>query len=195
MTRPRPAPIVVVAAALALGACGTHTPTANSTRNRPGAQELGGISGAPATDGGSAATGAPSTGGDAGGGGGTGSGTGGGNQGAAGNSTPTPATGGGTGPHIVSFSATGAVCPVEAKPGAPYSRPGQVTVSWKLTGADHVDLLMDKGLWRSYTGTQGSDTLPFACPDPTGPNTHTYTLTVRGTSVSKTVSATARPDP
>src|SRR5689334_5656896 len=190
MTRSSLAPIVLVAAAtLALTACGTHPSGAGGARNQPGSKELAGISGAPATD----ATPAPSDGPTTADGGGNAAGNGGGNGGGGGHPTsaPTTAGGGGTGPRVVSFTATGAVCPVLPKPGAPYSQPGQVVISWKVSGGTGVDLLMDKGLWRSYTGTQGTDTLPFACPDTTKPATHSYTLTLKGTSVSKTISATA----
>jgi hypothetical protein len=101
-----------------------------------------------------------------------------------------------TGPQIVSVTATGAVCPVYAKPGAPYSQPGQVTISWKLANADGVSLAMDGGLWKSYDGQQGSDTLPFSCPqDATKPVAHTFTVTIKNTHVTKTVSATAKPNP
>jgi hypothetical protein len=102
----------------------------------------------------------------------------------------------GDGPKIVSFTATGAVCPVDAKPGAPYSQPGKVTISWKISSTDGVSLSMDGGLWSSYSGAQGSDTLPFQCPDKTHPNTHTFTLAIKGhAGATKTISATAKPNP
>jgi len=105
-------------------------------------------------------------------------------------------SGTGDGPKIVSFTATGAVCPVDAKPGAPYSQPGKVTISWKISSNDGVSLSMDGGLWSSYSGAQGSDTLPFQCPDKTQPNTHKFTLTIKGhAGATKTISATAKPNP
>jgi hypothetical protein len=105
-------------------------------------------------------------------------------------------TGTGDGPKIVSFTATGAVCPVEPKPGAPYSQPGKVTISWKISSSDGVSLSMDGGLWSTYPGAQGSDTLPFQCPDKTHPNTHTFTLAIKGhAGATKTISATAKPNP
>jgi hypothetical protein len=113
-------------------------------------------------------------------------------------------TGGGTGygngtgggPTILSFTASGAVCPVYPKPDAPYSKPGQVTVSWKISSTDGVSLSMDGGLWSTYTGQQGSATLPFQCPDKTKANTHTFTLTIKGhAGATKTISASAKPNP
>ena len=105
-------------------------------------------------------------------------------------------TGTGDGPKIVSFTASGAVCPVDAKPGAPYSQPGKVTISWKISSTEGVSLSMDGGLWNSYPGAQGSDTLPFQCPDKTHPNTHTFTLAIKGhAGATKTISATAKPNP
>ncbi|OLB67026.1 MAG: hypothetical protein AUI10_01140 [Actinobacteria bacterium 13_2_20CM_2_72_6] len=102
----------------------------------------------------------------------------------------------GDGPKIVSFTATGAVCPVDAKPGAPYSQPGKVTISWKISSTDGVSLAMDGGLWNSYPGQQGSDTLPFQCPDKTKSNSHTFTLTVKGhNGATRTISASAKPNP
>ncbi len=182
MTRLAPL-VLVAAAALAVTACGRP---ASDTRRQQGSTEVGASPGTASTapaDSVPVPTGSPAP------------NSGGGNAGGPGRPASSPVTGGGTGPRVVSFSATGAVCPVVAKPGAPFSRPGQVTVTWKISGAGGVDLLMDKGLWRSYTGTQGSDTLPFACPDTSNPATHSYTLTVKGTAVSRTVSATARPNP
>jgi hypothetical protein len=184
MTRRTPAVVLLAPiAVLALAAC-AHSPTsAADSRRPPAVAGLGADSTAPSPD----SAGTPTVSG--------------GDQSTP-NSTPTHSkpsgsgTGGGTGPQIVSFTATGAVCPVEAKPGAPYSQPGQVTIAWKVSGADGVDLFMDQGLWRSYTGQQGSDTLPFACPDTTKANTHTFTLKVKNhAGVSKTISATAKPNP
>jgi hypothetical protein len=117
-----------------------------------------------------------------------------GNGGGTHTSSPSPSTAP-TGPRIVTFTATGAVCPVT---GTPYAdRPGQVTVSWKIANADTVDVLMDGGLWKSYPGSEGSDTLPFQCPDtsPSVKTTHSFTLVIKNTNVKKTVSATAPSNP
>ena len=55
---------------------------------------------------------------------------------------------------------------------------------------------LDGGLRSSYPGQQGSATLPFQCPDKTKPNTHSFTLTVKGhAGATKTVTATAKPNP
>src|SRR5438105_5789004 len=111
----------------------------------------------------------------------------GGNSNGGGNQySPSPSTNP-SGPRIVSFTATGAVCPVT---GTPYAdRPGQVTVSWKIANADTVDLLMDGGPYNSYPGTEGSDKLNFACSEqaPRVKVTHTYTLVIKNTNVKKTV--------
>ena len=100
------------------------------------------------------------------------------------------------GPRIVSFTATGAQCPVYTKPDAPYQQPGQVTISWKLANADGVSLAMDGSPYGSYDGAQGSETISFQCPAPAGQsNTHKYTLTIKNTHVTKTVSASAKTNP
>src|SRR2546421_652386 len=45
-------------------------------------------------------------------------------------------------------------------------------------------------------GQQGSDTLPFQCPDKTKSNSHTFTLTIKGhNGATKTISASAKPNP
>jgi hypothetical protein len=192
MTPRTPAVVLLAATAvLALAAC-AHSPAgAADSRRPPAVAGLGADSPEPSPDSAgtptatsddqSTATTTPTPSKTYGNGSGTGTGNG---------------TGNGTGPQIVSFTATGAVCPVAAKPDAPYSQPGQVTIAWKISGADGVDLFMDQGLWRSYTGQQGSDTLPFACPDTTKANTHTYTLKVKNhAGVAKNISATAKPNP
>ena len=122
--------------------------------------------------------------------GGSNSGNGNGNQ-----YSPSPSTNP-SGPRIVSFTATGAVCPVTGTPHA--DRPGQVTVSWKIANADTVDLYMDGGLWHNgYPGTEGNDTLPFQCPDtsPSRTTTHKFTLVIKNTNVKKTTSASAPSNP
>jgi hypothetical protein len=185
MTRRTLAPLLLAAgAALALTACAHASGTASSHRS-PGTAGLGAVATDPYPD----TTGTPTT-------------TDTDQSTPKTNPTPSKSTGTGTGggtgggPKIVSFTATGAVCPVEAKPGAPYSQPGQVTVSWKISTSDGVALAMDGGLWSNYPGQQGSATLPFQCPDKTKPNTHTYTLTIKGhAGATKTISATAKPNP
>jgi hypothetical protein len=119
-----------------------------------------------------------------------------GNGGGTHTSSPSPSTAP-TGPRIVTFTATGAVCPVTPTPDAPYGQPGQVTLSWKIANADTVDLLMDGDPYKSYPGTEGSDTINFSCPT-TGPRvkvTHTYTVIIKNTSVKKTTSASAYSNP
>jgi hypothetical protein len=127
---------------------------------------------------------------------GNGSGTGGGNgTGGGHHASPSPSTNP-SGPRIVSFAATDAVCPSHPQ-GAPYGTEGSVAVSWKIAGADTVDLLMDGGLYKSYPGTEGSDKLYFACSEqpPRQKVTHTYTLAIKNTNVKKTVSASAYSNP
>jgi hypothetical protein len=130
-----------------------------------------------------------------GGGNGSGNGNGGGIGGGHGSPSPSPAY---TGPRIISFTAKGAVCPVNAKPGAPYSSPGKVTIAWKISGATGVTLSMDHGLWGTYDGTEGSQEIPFQCDNSKAQTvTHTYTLDTKGGSpkASKTISASAPSNP
>jgi len=187
MTRRTPALVLLAAAAtVALAACGHPSGTAASGQRSPARAGLGANGTDPSAedasdqtvDDGPAATPTRTS-----------------------TARPTPSTSTSTstgtgGPTILSFTATGAVCPVDPKPDAPYSQPGKVTISWKISGADGADLFLDSGLWNSYSGTNGSSTLPFQCPDKTKPNTHTFTLKLKGhASVSKTISATAKPNP
>jgi hypothetical protein len=125
---------------------------------------------------------------------GTGNGSNSGNGGGT-HTSPSPSTAP-TGPRIISFTASGAVCP-SAPQGVPYSTPGEVTLSWKIANADTVDLLMDGGLWKSYPGAEGSDKLNFECSlnPPRQKVTHTYTLVIKNTNVKKTVSASAYSNP
>ena len=121
---------------------------------------------------------------------GTGTGTGTGNG--TGHGSPNPSRSTATGPQIVSFTATGAVCPAH---GPGYDQPGEVTISWKISGGSAVSLAMDGGQYSSYTGQQGSDKLPFQCPNAVRTHTHKYTLTIKNTNVTKTVSASAPAEP
>jgi hypothetical protein len=189
MTRRTPtAVLLAAAAALALAACAHSAGTGSATSQRSPATAGLGANGDDAS--------ASPTATDTGQTGGNGNGTGGGTGSGSGHGSPSPSRSTATGPQIVSFTATGAVCQVNPQPDAPYGRPGQVTVSWKLANADGVSLSIDGGLWKSYDGAQGSDTLPFACPAPANnPNTHKYTLTIKNTNVWKTVSATAKTNP
>lgn len=182
MTRRTRTPILIVTSVLALAGCAHRAGT-------PGAPRSSGQAGFGTVDGQSptpAATATVTQ--DAGS-------TGGGNH----TPSPKPSTAD-TGPRIVSFTATGAVCPVDPGVGG-YSRPGQVTIAWKIANAnanaDTVDVLMDGGLWKSYPGDQGSDTLNFECSlnPPRQKVTHTYTLVIKNTNVKKTVSASAYSNP
>src|SRR4051812_12948100 len=76
---------------------------------------------------------------------------------------------------VTKLNASGAVCPVVATPGAPFSRPGSVKVSWTVTGAKGATLSIDGGLFSSDLPASGSQTLPFQC-DGKGTTTHTYTV-------------------
>ena len=174
MTRRTPAAVLLAAAAaLALAACAHSAGTGSATTHRsPATVGLGANPEDSPTDTAAPPTSAPTTSRPA--------------------PTPSKSTTTNTGPRIVSFAATGAVCPAH---GPGYDQPGQVTVSWKLANADGVSLAIDGGLWKSYDGAQGSDTLPFQCPNPGKTNTHKYTLTVKNTNVWKTVSASAPAEP
>jgi hypothetical protein len=192
MTRRTPALALLTAAtALALVACShpAGSGSASSNRSMPATAGIGANADdtnvSPPDD---------TSGQNGGNGNGTGGGNGNGNGG--GHASPSPSRSTATGPQIVSFTATGAQCQVTPQPGAPYGQPGQVNVGWKLANADGVSLSIDGGLWKSYDGAQGSDTLPFACPAAAGKsNTHKYTLTIKNTGVTKTISASAKTNP
>jgi hypothetical protein len=173
-------PILIFVSALALAGCAQRsggTPTTPPSSGQGGFGEVNGQTASPTPDAGSTPDNGPTTSG--------------GNHG--GGTSPSPTR---TGPQIVTFTARNAVCPVDPKPDAPYSSPGQVTVAWKISGADTVDLAMDGGLWRSYPGQQGTDTLPFQCDNSKLQTvTHTFTLTIKNTGVAKTVSASAKTNP
>jgi hypothetical protein len=71
-------------------------------------------------------------------------------------------------------------------------------VEWKISGADKAELAVDgPGLYDSYSGTTGSQTLGFGCGDwqPGQTAKHTYTLSItdkNGQKHSKTITATAK---
>jgi hypothetical protein len=61
---------------------------------------------------------------------------------------------------------------------APFNFPQMINVSWNTKFATKVTLSIDgPGIYRSYDGPSGSDTLPFACP-----GSHTYLLTAYNAS-------------
>ena len=197
MTRRTLVPVsLLLASALGLGlagcakAAGSTTPDASNSANAG----FGAIGSSPSPSdvyGGSASPGS-----DNGNGNGSGNGNSNGNGNGNGHTSPSPSN---TGPHIISFTAKGAVCPVDSKgTAAPYSKPGEVTISWKISGATGVSLSMDHGLYDSYDGTSGTQKLPFQC-DNSKPQTvtHTYTLETTGGSpkASKTISASAQSNP
>ena len=197
MTRRTPASLLLAAAAaLALTAC-AHASANPADRRNPDSGGFGAVENDPSPDSSVTATATPDAGqtppqtdpSPAPSKSGNGKGNGAGGGGGYGNGT-------GDGPKIVSFTATGAVCPVYPKPDAPYSQPGQVKISWKISSTDGVSLAMDGGLWNSYPGQEGSDTLPFQCPDKGKSNSHTYTLTIKGhNGATKTISASAKANP
>jgi hypothetical protein len=127
---------------------------------------------------------------------GSGNGNGGGNGGNGGHGTASP-TPNSTGPHIISFTAKGAACPVDAKPNAPYSQPGEVTLSWKISGATGVTLFIDGGQYDTYSGTESTQKLYFACDNSKAQTvTHTYKIeTTEAPKASKTASASAHSNP
>jgi hypothetical protein len=183
MTRHTRTPVWLLASALALAGCAQQhggPPSTPQSSGQAGFGEVNGQTASPTPD----STYTQDS----------GQNTSGGNHGGGGTTSPTPTR---TGPQIVTFTAKGAVCPVDPKPGAPYGSPGKVTIAWKISGADTVDLAMDGGLWHSYPGQQGSDNLPFSCDNNHGPMTvkHTFTLTIKNTSVTKTISAAAKNNP
>jgi hypothetical protein len=182
---------LVAAGVLALAGC------AHPGRNTPGDQQNQATAGLGAIDASPSPSDTTST-SDTGNGNGSGSGNGtgyGNGSGGGHHTSPTPSTNP-SGPRIVTFTATGAVCPSQPQ-GQPYSNPGSVTVSWKIANADTVEMYMDGGLWKSYPGTEGSDTLNFQCSlqPPRQKVTHTYLLVIKNTSVKKTVSASAYSNP
>ena len=126
---------------------------------------------------------ARNTGGTAGGtGGGSntgGSGTGGGTSG--GGSAPSA-----PGPTITSFTVSKPNCSA-----------GNVTVSWKVSGAGGAAIAVDNpdtyGAFGSDYPASGSQELPFSCGS--GTTTHTYTVWPAGAkNVSKTISVSAHSD-
>ncbi len=170
---------LVAAGLLALAGCAHPARGTGGNQQNPASAGLGAIDASPSP---SETTDTSGT--------GNGSGTGGGHH-----ASPSPSTNP-SGPRIVSFTATDAVCPSHPQ-GQPYGTEGSVTVSWKIAGADTVDLSMDGGLYKSYPGTEGSDKLYFACSEqpPRQKVTHTYTLAIKNTNVKKTVSASAYSNP
>jgi hypothetical protein len=181
-------PVWILAGVLALAGCARQsggTPTTSQSSGRAGFGEVNGQTGSPTPDTGYTPDNGPTT--------SSGNNSGNNGGGGTGGTSPSPTR---TGPQIVAFTAKGAVCPVD-NPGLPYSSPGKVTISWKISGADTVDLAMDGGLWKSYPGQQGTDDLPFECDNNHGPMTvtHTFKLTIKNTSVWKTVSASAKNNP
>ncbi|MDG4765313.1 hypothetical protein O7632_14595 [Solwaraspora sp. WMMD406] len=187
--------------AIGLTGCGAaENPTPGSDSASVDPSGVGGLGGAPsaATDGSEPADGASGTSGDSGQ---TGDGaTGGGNNGNSGNGNSgggnSGSTGGGqsTGPTIVSFAVTGepscpagtTLAPIDGTP---------VTLAWKTTGQPTVSLSVDgPGVYQSYEGPEGSETLSFPCAGAPGSyQKHTYTLTVTedGATAEKTITVKA----
>jgi len=179
----------ILASVLALAGCahpGGGSPATAQSSGQAGIVALDGQSPSPSPT----ATSTQDRGSSGNGGSNSGNGNGNGNQ-----YSPSPSTNP-SGPRIVSFTATGAVCPSHPQ-GVPYGTDGKVSLSWKIVNADTVDLLMDGGLWKSYPGSEGSDTLNFQCSEqaPRVKVTHTYTLVIKNTNVKKTVSASAYSNP
>jgi hypothetical protein len=159
----------------------------------------GGIGGAPTA----APSGDPAGGGSggaspgSGANGGTGNGStgdngGSGNNGGSGSRTSAP-----SGPSIVYFR-------LKQKPSCPAGTNldpiagKDAIVEWKVSGVDSADLAVDgPGIYDSYSGTTGSQDLPFGCEDWKAGQTatHTYLLTItdkNGKKVSKKITATAK---
>lgn len=106
-------------------------------------------------------------------------------------SSKAPAAGG---PRIVRFE-------IEVKPSCPssgpeFSNPGNpVTLGWKVTGVDTVEILINGGLYYSYPAVHAAE-IPFTCEGDEGATErHEYTLRATdagGRVVEDTVPATAR---
>lgn len=170
------------------GAAGEQTPGSDNASVDPSG--VGGLGGAPsasadgsADDAAEAPDGAEPADGAVGGSGSTGGGGSG-------------STGGGqsTGPKIVSFTVTGepscpagtTLAPIDGTP---------VTLAWKTTGQPTVSLSVDgPGIYQSYEGPEGSETLSFPCDGAPGSyQKHTYTLTATedGAKAEKTITVQA----
>src|SRR6266487_3789155 len=112
-------PIWIFASVLALAGCAQQSdgpPTTPRSSGQAGFGEVNGQTATPTPDNTNTPDNGPTTG-----------------SGNHGGTSPSPAR---TGPQIVTFTAKNAVCPVDPKPDAPYGSPGQVTISWKISGAD-----------------------------------------------------------
>jgi hypothetical protein len=197
----------ILVSALALAAC-THKNGSGQDSGQAGIAALGSASPSPGDhysggpdsgsgNGNGTDTGSGSgSGNGSGNGGGTGGGTGsGGGSGSGGHSSPSPSTNPNA-PRIVTFTVTNVVCP-DYPEGGGFQQPGSATLTWKIANADTVDVLMDGGLWQSYPGSQGSDTLNFSCTldPPARKVSHTYTVVIKNTNVKKTITATATSNP
>jgi hypothetical protein len=95
--------------------------------------------------------------------------------------------GGVSGPKIVSFSVSKPDCSA-----------GNVTATWRVTGADGAAIAVDNpdiyGAFGSDYPATGRQELPFSCGS--GTTKHTYTLWPAGAkSVSRTISISATPTP
>lgn len=111
---------------------------------------------------------------------GAGSGNGQGN-GNTGTTTPPKPT-----PQLVSFS-----IPSQVDCNNPANQTPYIPVSWTTKNATEVTLAIDgPGLYKSYPGANGSDTVPFACAGP-----HTYTIVAKGPggTTTKQVKVSAKP--
>jgi hypothetical protein len=185
MTRRTRTPLWILASALALAGCGHQAGAGSATPRSSGHAGFGALDSAPTTPSTPDPTATRTT----------SSNTGGGTRTSTARPSPSQPNPSRSGPQVLSFTAKNAVCPVT---GTPYAdKPGQVTVSWQISGADTVDLLMDGGLWQSYPDQQGTDTLPFECGSTQQPVTvtHTYKLVIKNTGVWKTTSASAKTNP
>lgn len=91
-------------------------------------------------------------------------------------------------------------CPVHGTPDAPFSSPGNdITIAWKVAGADQAALAVDNPKTYAAYGTYPAAdqlTLPFTCDGTTGSTTHTYTIWPAGDPTkSKTITVSARNNP
>ncbi len=112
--------------------------------------------------------------------------------------TTTTTTNAGSGAKVVSLTVVKAPsCPVVAKPGAPFSSPGNgVTIAWKITGAEGAAVSIDTpggyGTYGSDYPAAGQLELSFPCETTPGKTTHTYTVSAKGMkSVFKNLSVSA----
>ncbi|MFY1637501.1 hypothetical protein ACN27F_30230 [Solwaraspora sp. WMMB335] len=197
---------VYAVTAIGLAGCGAGgEPEGGAGGTSAGPSGIGGLGSAPTRpDADDTTTGGSGPDGDSGAGSGAPGGTGdsdggnssGGNSSGGDSSDHGGATGGQpAGPRIVSFTVTGqpscpagtTIAPIDGTP---------VTLAWQVNGQPTVTLSVDgPGVYQSYQGPQGSETLAFPCDGAPGTyQKHTYLLTAteHGASTQQTITVQAK---